>query len=323
MRARVEGVAVLLLASACASAVESSKLEDRARRSVPVPVCVQPLKRSTTGISTVVPADYWKMVLPGFDSGSGTLDTTSPDCAGRMPFSEQDRVNAEGPRTGAVPAPADNAVVTPGPDNFRVVWLRTYQFADGSWSGPLALTRAREGYAEVYGTGSYRGRPTTTRFSLERMGSRIVVTATDEGCGQVKPGQSCETDFNAFLLAGGRLNKAASFPLDRIDYRPFGAVSGLAKYRLTAAPVFQARSLRVIEQVVVEDANQGTLRKSDLERVFSLAPDGSMKPNAPSLWSEVEAPAATSHAPAPPPSATSPAPPSTSKPRANKPSTNR
>lgn len=284
----------------CAGAVESSKLEDRARRTVPVPVCVEPLKRSSSGISTVTPADYWKMVLPGFDSGSTTVDTTSPDCAGRTAFSETERLNAEGPRTGSVPALPDNAVVTPGPDNFRVIWLKTYKFADGSWSGPLALARAREGYAEVYGTGSFKGRPSTTRFALERMGSRIVVTATDEGCGQAKPGQSCETAFNAFLLAGGRLNSAASFPLDRIEYRPFSGAAGLAKYRLTAAPVFQPRAMRVIEQVVVEDGNQGTLRKSDLERVFTLAPDGSMKANAPSLWNELDGAATAPRPPAPP-----------------------
>jgi hypothetical protein len=292
-----------LAALGCAGAVESSKLEDRARRTVPVPVCVQPLKRSTSGVSNVVPADYWKMVLPSYDGGSSTVDTTAPDCAGRQAFSESDVLNAEGPRTGSVPAPSDNAVVSSGPDGFRVIWLRTYKFSDDSWSGPLALARAREGYAEVYGTGSYRGKPTTTRFSLERMGSRILVTATDEGCGQNKPGQACETAFNVFLLAGGRLTRAAAFPLDRIDYRPFGGSSGMAKVRLTAAPVFQERAMRVVEQVIVEDPNQGMVRKSDLERVFKLGPDGSLQPNGPSLWSEVEAQGSRPSAPAVVPSA--------------------
>ncbi len=304
-RAHVRVVALGLVGVnvACASAVESSKLEDKARRTVPVPVCVQPLQRNTSGVSNVVPADYWKMVLPSYDAGSSTVDTSAPDCAGRQAFSESDRLNAEGPRTGSIPVPADNAVVTTGPDNFRVVWLRTYKYGDGSWSGPLALMRAREGYAEVYGTGTYHGRPSSTRFALERMGSRILVTATDQGCGQVKPGQSCETDFDAYLLRGGQLARAASFPLDRIDYRPFGGLPGVAKYRLTAAPVFQARAMRVIEQVTVEDANQGMVRKSDLERVFSLGRDGSLKANAPSLWSEVEKPSAAPPPPPPPPPA--------------------
>jgi hypothetical protein len=294
-------IAVAFAAGGCAGAVESSKMEDRARRSVPVPVCVQPLKRNTSGVSTVVPSDYWQMVLPGFDAGSATLDTSAPDCSGRPAFSESELLNAEGPRTGSIPANPDNLVVAPGPDNLRVVWLRTYKFGDDTWSGPLALARAKEGYAEVYGTGTYRGKPGSTRFSLERMGSRMLVTATDEGCGQNKPGQPCETAFNVYLLGGGRLAKAASFPLDRVDYRTFGGLPGLAKYRLTAAPVFQERMMRVVEQVVVEDANQSTVRKSDLERIFKLEPDGSLKPSAPSLWTEVDAQSRAAAPPPPPP----------------------
>lgn len=316
---RMLAALLALEVAGCAGAVESSKLEDRARRTVPVPVCVQPLKRNTSGVSSVTPADYWKMVLPGFDAGTSTVDTSIPDCSGRTAFSETELLNAEGPRTGAVPALPDNAVVAPGPDSFRVVWLRTYKFADGSWSGPLALARPREGYAEVYGTGTYRGKPSSTRFSLERMGSRILVTATDEGCGQVKPGEGCETAFSAYLLAGGHLAKAASFPLDRIDYRPFGGLPGVAKYRLTAAPVFQPRAMRVIEQVNVEDANHTTVRKSDLERVFTLAPDGSLKPNTPSLWSEIDPAASPPPANAPAATPASSAQPAPSKPRPRSP----
>jgi len=294
----------------CASAVESSKMEDRARRTVPVPICIQPLERSTSGVSKVEPSDYWKMVLPSFDAGSSTVDAGSSDCAGRPAFSEQDLLAAEGPRAGSLPAKPDHAVVTPGPDGFRVVWLRTFDFADGSSAGPLALVRSREGYAEVYGTGSLRGKLKTTRFSLERMGSRILVTATDEGCGEVKPGQGCETAFTVYVLGGGRLNRAASLPLDRIDYRPFPGLPGLSKYRLTATPVFQDKGMRVVEQVLVQDPNQGTVRKSDLERVFKLSPSGQLEASGPSLWTQV---AGDAHAPP-----TSAAPPSEPKPTAPK-----
>ena len=297
----VVGAATLFCASGCASAVESSKMEDRARRTVPVPICIQPLERSTSGVSKVEPSDYWKMVLPGFDVGSSTVDASSADCSGRPAFSEQDLLAAEGPRTGSLPAKPDHAVVTPGPDGFRVVWLRTFEFADGSSAGPLALVRSREGYAEVYGTGSLRGKLKTTRFSLERMGSRILVTATDEGCGEVKPGQGCETAFTVYVLGGGRLNRAASLPLDRIDYRPFPGLPGLSKYRLTATPVFQDKGMRVVEQVLVQDPNQGTVRKSDLERVFKLSPGGQLQTSVPSLWTQVagDGNAPPSGAPAP------------------------
>ncbi len=291
----------------CAGAVESSKLEDRARRTVPVPICIQPLERSTSGVSKIEPHDYWKMVLPAYDVGSSTVDSGSNDCAGRPAFSEKDLLSAEGPRSGSIPTKPDHAVVTPGPDGFRVVWLRTFEFSDGSSAGPLALVRSREGYAEVYGTGALRAKLKTTRFGLERMGSRILVTATDEGCGEAKPGQPCETAFTVFLLGSGRLNRAASLPLDRIDYRPFPGLPGLSKYRLTATPVFQEKGMRVVEQVLVQDANQGTVRKSDLERVFKLAPGGELQPSAPSLWHQV---AGEHTQPSPPP-----APPVSDKPR--------
>jgi len=305
-RRRFLTFAVVLFASGCAGAVESSKLEDRARRTVPVPICVQPLERSSSGVSKVDPADYWKMILPAFDAASSTVDSGSSDCAGRAAFAEADLLQAEGPRTGSLPAKPDHAVVTPGPDGFRIVWLRTFQFPDGSSSGPLALVRPREGYAEVYGTGAYRGKLKSTRLGLERMGSRILVTATDEGCAQTEPGKSCETSFTVFLLGSGRLTKAASLPLDRVDYRPFPGVPGLAKYRLTATPVFQDRAMRVVEQVVVSDQNQGTIRKSDLERVFRLGQNSSFEPSAPSLWAAVAgdgAPAAPAPTETKPPAA--------------------
>ncbi|HEY6081446.1 MAG TPA: hypothetical protein VIW29_21675 [Polyangiaceae bacterium] len=303
-------VLVGLLGCGCAGAVESSKMEDRARRTVPVPICIQPLERNTSGVSKAKPEDYWKMVLPGFDAGSATVEADSADCAGRPAFSEAELLRAEGPRTGSLPAKPDHAVVTPGPDGFRVVWLRTFDFSDGSSAGPLALVRSREGYAEVYGTGTLRGKVKTTRLALERMGSRILVTAIDEGCGpDVKPGQPCETAFTVFLLGSGRLTRAAELPLDRVDYRPFPGLPGLSKYRLTATPVFQDKGMRVVEQVVVQDANQGTVRKSDLERVFKLGGKGKLEASAPSLWNQVVG----SERPAPSPAAPSPPPPATSK----------
>ena len=120
------------------------------------------------------------------------------------------------------------------------------------------------------------------------------------------------------MLGGGRLTRAASLPLDRIDYRPFPGLPGLSKYRLTATPVFQEKGMRVVEQVLVQDPNQGTVRKSDLERVFKLAPNGQLEASAPSLWTQVagetNAPP-SSAAPAPASSEPKPAPP---KPKPNR-----
>jgi hypothetical protein len=85
---------------------------------------------------------------------------------------------------------------------------------------------------------------------------------------------------------------------------------------LTATPVFQDKGMRVVEQVLVQDSNQGTVRKSDLERVFKLAPSGQLEASAPSLWTQVAGdshtpPNSAAPPPAPAPSEPKPTPPKT------------
>ena len=58
----------------------------------------------------------------------------------------------------------------------------------------------------------------------------------------------------------------------------------------------------MVEQVLVQDPNQGTVRKSDLERVFKLGKGGQLEPSGPSLWTQV----AGDNAAAPPPAAPAP-----------------
>ncbi|HYO93114.1 MAG TPA: hypothetical protein VER33_01330 [Polyangiaceae bacterium] len=292
------GCALLALTAGCAGAVESSKLEDGARRAVPVAICLKPLERHGASgvVSTLQPEDYWSLILPSFDPASGSVDRSAPDCAGRLLLDRPELLQAEGARTGSISTKPEDAVVTAAPNGFRIVWLRTHRFADGTAAGPLALVRPKEGYAEVYATGLYRGNSKSSRFVLERMGPRIVITATDEGCAGVKPNEDCETSFAVFLMHAGRLAPAAHFPLDRIHYGAAPGVSGTVQYRLTATPVFHKQSIRVVEQVVVRDVNQGPIRKSDLERVFKLNERGNLIPTADSLWSQVLAGGAPSTA---------------------------
>jgi len=284
----------LALASAlvaCSPTIQTSKIEDRARRNVPVPICLKALERRGVAgvISSLQPEDYWSIVLPGYDPASASLDTSAPNCAGRAAFDPADLREVEGPRAGSIPVKVDRAMVAAGPDGFRVAWLKTHDLVGGDAMGPLALLRPREGYAEVYAIGTYRGNPKTSRFSLERMGPHLLIATTDDGCAKVAPNKSCETQYSVYLLRAGHLLRAASFPLDRIEYRPAPG-AGLAQYRLTATPVFQESSLRVVEQVVVRDGMENTIRKADLERVFTLRPDGSLVASAESLWAEIGKP---------------------------------
>src|SRR3954466_10305172 len=109
----------MLLAAASVSlgagpaAVEPSKLEDHARREVPVPICLKALeRRSTAGASTATPADYWSLVLPSYDAGASTIDRSAPDCAGREVFSNPLFQDADGSRTGMIPAKTEDLSVT-------------------------------------------------------------------------------------------------------------------------------------------------------------------------------------------------------------------
>jgi hypothetical protein len=268
--------------------VESSKLEDGARRTIPVPICLKPLPRHGTAgvVATLKPEDYWATVLPSYDTGAGTIDRSSPDCSGRQWFSSPELMQSEGPRTGPIKVTEADVAVESAPDGFKIVWLRTHHWADGSAGGVLSLVRAREAYAEVYAVGFHRGGAAPTRFAFERLGPEILITATDDGCSGVKPKQGCETTMVAYLLSSGQLVPGARFALDRIQYGQAPGI-GEVQYRLTAAPSFQEKAIRLVEQVVIRDATQTEVRKSDLERIFRLRDRGRLVPSGESLWNQV------------------------------------
>jgi hypothetical protein len=294
--------------SACSSAMENSKLEDHARREVPVPICLKALeRRSSAGASTATPADYWSLVLPSFDSGANSVDRSAPDCAGREVFSNPLFQDADGSRTGMIPAKPEDLQVTAGANDFKVLWFRAQTFANGEAGGPLALARPREGTAEVYAIGLYRGNPATSRFAIERLGPRMLVTASDEGCTGAKAGQACQTRLDVFLMKAGQLVTVANLTLDRIQYGTAPGVVGGVQYRMTATPVFDPKLLRLSEQVVVRDSTQTAIRKSNLDRSFSLK-GGTLVPSAPSLWDQVVISAPNAPPPAPLPPAVPPKP---------------
>jgi hypothetical protein len=295
-------LALSVAASSCAGAVESSKLEDSARRNVPVPICLKPLQRRGTAgvVPTLKPEDYWSTLMPSYDTGASTVDRDAPDCSGRQLLMSAELLQAEGSRTGPIKVADGDVAVEQGPDGFKVVWLRTHKFADGTAAGLLGLVRAREAYAEVYAVGLHRGSATRSRFAFERLGPEILVTATDDGCTGVKPNQTCETTLVSYLLSSGQLVAGARFALDRIQYGQAAGV-GAVQYRLTATPVFQERSIRLVEQVVIRDSTQTEIRKSDLERTFQLKDRGRLVASGESLWAQVVGGSAPPPPPPPPP----------------------
>ncbi len=304
-------LACVAATSACGPAMGSSKLEDRARREVPVPICLKELeRRSTAGPSTAAPSDYWSLVLPSYDTSSSTVDHSAPDCAGHDVFASPLFRDADGPRTGLMPAKPEDLVVTASANDFKVLWLRLGHFANGDDGGPLALARPRDGTAELYAIGEYRGNAQASHFAIERLGPRILVTAGDDACAAVKPNQSCQTKLGVFLMNAGRLARVADLTLDRIEYGTAPGVAGSVQYRLKATPFFEKGTLRVAEEVVVRDSTQTTIRKSNLDRRFVLK-GNALVASTGSLWDEVAAPTAGASsppaAPAPKASSTKPA----------------
>jgi hypothetical protein len=289
------------LLTGCASAVESSKLEDRARREVPVPICLKALeRRGGAGVSNATPSDYWSLVLPSYDTGANTIDRSAPDCAGHDAFSSALFQDAEESRTGLIPAKTEDLLVSPGANDFKVLWLRVAHFGNGDAAGPLALARPREGTAELYAIGTYRGNALSSRFSIERLGPHMLVTASDDACAGAKPGQACQAKLGVFLMKAGQLSPAADIMLDRIEYGTAPGVVGAVQYRMTATPFFEPKALRVNEQVVVRDSTQTAIRKSNLDRVF-VVKNGTLSASTGSLWDQVVVTQSAGLAPAPAP----------------------
>ncbi len=311
-RAVVRGVPAILLGSfllgaalvfgaGCAGAVESSRIEDRARRTVPVPICLKALERRSEGVaSTLKPEDYWSLILPSFDAGANVVDRSAPDCSGRAVFDKPELAEAEGVRSGSLTVKPETAVIAPASDGLRIVWLPTHRFANVEAAGPLALVRPREGFAEVYATGFYRGSEKNSRFALERMGARFVVTAGNEGCATAK-GKRCESSFKVYVMRSGMLVASANLAIDKVDYRSMAGVPGAVQYRLTVTPIFQDKVLRVVEQLILRGENQSVLRKSDMERVYQLSADGQLTCKQQSLWDAEDVNSAPAVAPPPEP----------------------
>jgi hypothetical protein len=281
---------VALFETGCAAAVESSKSEDRARRTIPIPICLKSLPRhaASSVVSTLTPEDYWALILPSYDSEAGTVDPASPDCAERPLLSDPSLAEAVGVKSSLAVTPTE-LTIAKGPDGFQVVWLRSHRFADNTAGGPIALVRPKEAYAEAYAIGLYRGTPATAEFAYERLGPDILVTATENGCANPAPSQSCESPEIIYLAREGALKPAATFALDEIKYGTAPAVSGQVQYRLTSTAKFKAKSVIVSEQLVLKDSGQNEIRRATLDRTFTLGPDGKLVADVDSLWGQVAA----------------------------------
>ena len=99
---------------------------------------LKPLPRhgSAGVMPTLKPEDYWSTLLPSIRCWTGhrSTDLRSIALVSQL-FTTPELLQAEGPRTGPIKVADADVTVESGPDGFKIVWLRTHQFADGSAAG--------------------------------------------------------------------------------------------------------------------------------------------------------------------------------------------
>src|ERR1019366_7042071 len=285
-------------ASGCGSD-RPPRIEDYARAMAPVPACILPLPSRTHGagqtMRNLTEEQNWQLVFPAYDTQNHTLAANSLTCTGARVF--DDPVFAGGTTRGTpIDVQSGDAVYGNGGDRVRIVWLRTHRWPDGSEAGPLALVRAKEDFAEVYAVGAYRRSNGSLTLQAERLGTEVLIAATDDGCqGQAKT-SACETNVSLFLPRFGKLARLTTLVTEK---RAFAAgaepgVMGQVAYQLTASPQYTQDGIKLFEQVKATDAAGRLVHKTELERVLVLH-DGALE-TGDSLWGKLYPGAAPSQA---------------------------
>jgi hypothetical protein len=290
------------LGNAACSSDRPPRIEDEARAMAPVPACILPLAARTHGagqtMRNLTDDQYWQLVFPDYDAQNHKLATNAVTCTGAHVF--DDALFAGGTTRGTpIDVQSGDAVFGNGGDRVRIVWLRTHRWPDGSEAGPLALVRAKEDFAEVYAVGAYKRSNGQLTLQAERLGSEVLITATDDGCqGQAKT-SPCETTVSLFLPRFGHLVRLTTLATQKRAFAAGGekGVMGQVAYELTASPQYTQDGIKLFEQVKAIDAEGRLVHKTELERLLILH-DGRLE-HSDSLWTKLYPGAAPPPPPAP------------------------
>ena len=209
------GVGVLFAALVgCASTDPRPPSGDAARRVTPVPACVAPARGRAAGGArrALREPELWGLVFPAFDPVSFRLPADAQACNGQVTV--RDAVGAAA--GGAwVQVPQGSAVYGGGADRLKVVWLPFAQEPDGAGRGAIALVRSFDDTAELYAVGVHRGSRQNTTLALERLGTELLVVASDDGC-KGAPDRECVTSARVYADRQGLLAEVAHFDLQRV-----------------------------------------------------------------------------------------------------------
>jgi hypothetical protein len=273
-------LSLLLGVAACKSDILSSKTEDEARVMIPVPICVKRLPRGSSPgvVISLSPEEYWSLIFPSFDRNAKTIDPSEPDCSGRLSLAS---LSPGG--THSLKVDPEKITLAPGADGMKMVWLQSHPLGEETFEGLLALIRQRESYMEVYAAGIHRGRPQGTRFTLQRMGPRLVIEAIQEDCTGEDRERRCRASTAVYLMGTGTLKAAATYPIEQVAK---GSRDGNpVEYRFSASADYRDASITLTEHLSVDSKGQGEIRSSDLERAFRLE-RGQLVASGESLWTK-------------------------------------
>ncbi|MSP25211.1 MAG: hypothetical protein EXR75_08615 [Myxococcales bacterium] len=277
---------------------QSTAIEVPARQTLPVSVCTNqlpPPARASSAKGAVVrslDAEQWmRFLVPGYEDASG-LSPTANDCTGHYVFANETLRHGVSARGWPRVLDAGEFDLRTGPKGLQVVRLRAVNFEDGDVGGPIALVRAIDDRAEIYGVGSYRG-PSDAKLEPVRMGNEMLVVAEAKRCPDVT---NCRRIANYFLVRRGRLIDVATADIERVQRMPSLTERGLyAEYRMTTDVSYLPEGIRLLEQVKVKiipypnepdrDSDR-LLRTVEFARLLRLERDSLFATNE-SLWERV------------------------------------
>lgn len=280
----------------CGASPEQPHGELKMRKQIPIPVCSQQLSPLTgdgggkTVVRTLEPEQWMEVLEPGYTEEKG-LDATDMDCTGNYLFVNESLRGGISQRGWPRPMDPEDMDIRSGPDGLRVIWLRVLKFENGDEGGPLALVRAVDDRAEVYGIGSFRG-PPKSQLQPVRLGNEVLVSGESKRCPDP---DDCLVQAHFYLSRRGRLIEAAAVDVERTAVVPSVTERGLyAKYVLRTDVSYKPDGIQLLEQVrvrIIKDES-GTrdsdreLRKVEFSRFLKVERDTLFSSNDP-LWERV------------------------------------
>lgn len=279
----------------CGASPEQPHGEFKTRKQIPIPVCTTQLSpvKTTSGktvVRTLEPEQWMQVLVPAYTEEKG-LNATDVDCTGAYVYANESLRGGVSQRGWPRPLDPEDMEVRSGPDGMRVIWLRVLKFENGDEGGPLALVRAVDDRAEVYGIGSFRG-PAKSQLQPVRLGNENLVVGESRLCPDP---DDCRVQAHFYLARRGRLIQAASVDVERTAVVPSVTERGLyAKYMLRTDVSYKPDGIQLLEQVrvrIIKDES-GTrdsdreLRRVEFSRFLKVERDTLFSSNDP-LWERV------------------------------------